>query len=276
MTINPIETLEYRDANRNGIEDREEGLYKPQDLILESNLPKDTSVKMPTFSPTEDNAVEMPRYSPTIKDFTDIIFDPFNPVDYASLGAGPGGKLAISANKARKLVERLATIKKQKKQAAGDYRRGQAELRENEPQGGTLMDKSRKKYNNLSIEEQKAARELLESKELDGFKKRVASYEMEQLKKFKFRNPKTQERYTLDEIDEIIMNRAAQRLSSEFEILRKGGNPAREVIRNYPDVVKIYLKSGREIPPVQGRPDQLVEYSKGLTRGIGRGRERGD
>jgi len=33
-------------------------------------------------------------------------------------------------------------------------------LRENEPQGGTLMDKSRKKYNNLSIEEQKIKKEL--------------------------------------------------------------------------------------------------------------------
>ena len=33
MTINPIMTMEYRDANQNGIEDRSEGLYRPQDLI---------------------------------------------------------------------------------------------------------------------------------------------------------------------------------------------------------------------------------------------------
>ena len=33
MVINPRMTLEYRDANQNGIEDRSEGLYLPRDLI---------------------------------------------------------------------------------------------------------------------------------------------------------------------------------------------------------------------------------------------------
>ena len=38
MTINPIKTMEYRDANQNGIEDRTEGLYLPRDLVPESTL----------------------------------------------------------------------------------------------------------------------------------------------------------------------------------------------------------------------------------------------
>jgi hypothetical protein len=40
MTINPIMTMEYRDANQNGIEDRAEGLYRPGDLIPESETKK--------------------------------------------------------------------------------------------------------------------------------------------------------------------------------------------------------------------------------------------
>ena len=72
------------------------------------------------------------------------------------------------------------------------------------------------------------------------------------------------------------MDRAEEKLSIAFKMLDKGGNPARQIIRQDPDVVNIYLRSGREISPVQLRPDQLVEYRKGLRRGIGRGRERGD
>jgi len=33
------QTMEYRDANQNGIEDRSEGIYLPQDLVPESSLP---------------------------------------------------------------------------------------------------------------------------------------------------------------------------------------------------------------------------------------------
>ena len=39
MTLSPIMTMEYRDANQNGIEDRSEGLYLPQDLIPISDMP---------------------------------------------------------------------------------------------------------------------------------------------------------------------------------------------------------------------------------------------
>ena len=119
-------------------------------------------------------------------------------------------------------------------------------------------------------------KKLLKSDDLNDFKKRVAKETYEDLKKYRFRNPKTRERYTEKEVDKIIMDRAAERLSIAFKKLDKGGNPARQVIRQDPDIVNIYLRSGREISPVQLRPDQLVEYRKGLRRGIGRGRERGD
>jgi hypothetical protein len=139
------------------------------------------------------------------------------------------------------------------------------------------MEKSRKNYNNAAGRQSKAYRELLESKELDAFRNKVGLEEMKILKKrTNFFNPKTQKRYTQNEIEEIVTRRAERRLSYLFETLEKGGNPARQIIRQDPDIVKIYLKSGRQIPPVQGRPDQLVEYRKGLTKGIGRGRERGD
>jgi hypothetical protein len=119
-------------------------------------------------------------------------------------------------------------------------------------------------------------KKLLKSDDLNDFKKRVATETFADLKKRGFRNPKTREYFTEKEVDKIIMDRAAERLSIAFKKLDKGGNPARQVIRQNPDIVDIYLRSGREISPVQLRPDQLVEYRKGLTRGIGRGRERGD
>jgi len=39
MVPGPTRTLEFRDANQNGIEDRSEGIYLPQDLVPESSLP---------------------------------------------------------------------------------------------------------------------------------------------------------------------------------------------------------------------------------------------
>ena len=40
MVINPMQTMEFRDFNRNGIEDRSEGIYHDSDYILEEDLPK--------------------------------------------------------------------------------------------------------------------------------------------------------------------------------------------------------------------------------------------
>tara|TARA_R110002012_G_scaffold88174_1_gene217406 strand:- start:63 stop:572 length:510 start_codon:yes stop_codon:yes gene_type:complete len=157
-----------------------------------------------------------------------------------------------------------------------DFNRGQQQLRANEPQGGDLVNKSRTKISNFAKQEQKASMELLKSKDLNDFKNKVGLEVVEGFKKTGRVNPATRKTYTDNELEELVMKRAAQRLTYAFEALEKGGNPARQVIRQNPDIVKVYLKSGREIPPVQLRPDQLVEYRKGLTKGIGRGRERGD
>jgi len=157
-----------------------------------------------------------------------------------------------------------------------DFNRGQQQLRANEPQGGDLVNKSRTKISNFAKQEQKASMELLKSKDLNDFKNKVGLEVVEGFKKTGRVNPATRKTYTDNELEELVMKKAAQRLTYAFEALEKGGNPARQVIRQNPDIVKVYLKSGREISPVQGRPDQLVEYTKGLRRGIGRGRERGD
>jgi len=157
-----------------------------------------------------------------------------------------------------------------------DFNRGQQQLRANEPQGGDLVNKSRTKISNFAKQEQKASMELLKSKDLNDFKNKVGLEVVEGFKKTGRVNPATRKTYTDNELEELVMKKAAQRLTYAFEALEKGGNPARQVIRQNPDIVKVYLKSGREIPPVQLRPDQLVEYRKGLTKGIGRGRERGD
>ena len=160
--------------------------------------------------------------------------------------------------------------------ARADFNRGQQQLRANEPQGGDLVNKSRTKISNFAKQEQKASMELLKSKDLNNFKNKVGLEVVEDLKKSRYINPATRKTYTEKELEELVMRRAGERLTFAFEKLEKGGNPARQVIRQDPDIVKVYLKSGREISPVQLRPDQLVEYQKGLTRGIGRGRERGD
>lgn len=41
---NPMQTFEFRDANQNGIEDRDEGIYKQRDLIREEDLPKGKAI----------------------------------------------------------------------------------------------------------------------------------------------------------------------------------------------------------------------------------------
>ena len=42
-----------------------------------------------------------------LRDFTDIIFDPSDPVDYISLAAGPIGKGIGSVRKVQKLLKKL-------------------------------------------------------------------------------------------------------------------------------------------------------------------------
>ena len=60
-----------------------------------------------------------------IKDFTDVIFDPTNPMDYASMMAGPVGKGMMSANKVQSLLQKLSALYKQKRQVQLDLARNQ-------------------------------------------------------------------------------------------------------------------------------------------------------
>ena len=45
MVPRPTRTMEYRDANQNGIEDRDEGIYLPKDLVPKSSLPQLTEAQ---------------------------------------------------------------------------------------------------------------------------------------------------------------------------------------------------------------------------------------
>jgi hypothetical protein len=45
MVPGPTRTLEYRDANQNGIEDRSEGIYLPKDLVPASSIPQMTEAQ---------------------------------------------------------------------------------------------------------------------------------------------------------------------------------------------------------------------------------------
>tara|TARA_R110000824_G_scaffold65405_6_gene170354 strand:+ start:598 stop:1035 length:438 start_codon:yes stop_codon:yes gene_type:complete len=60
-----------------------------------------------------------------IKDFTDVIFDPTNPMDYTAMIAGPLGKGIMSMNKIQKLLRKLSKIHKQQRQANLDLHRNQ-------------------------------------------------------------------------------------------------------------------------------------------------------
>jgi hypothetical protein len=61
-----------------------------------------------------------------LKDFTDIIFDPTDPVDYASMAAGPMGKGIVAIGKVQKLMDKLAMIQKQRRKYQAQLERGVA------------------------------------------------------------------------------------------------------------------------------------------------------
>jgi|TARA_R100000773_G_C4192661_1_gene97991 hypothetical protein len=63
----------------------------------------------------------------SIKDFTDIIFDPTNPVDYASLTAGPLGKGIVGIARVNKLMEKIAEIQKQRAKFQAQLQKGMAD-----------------------------------------------------------------------------------------------------------------------------------------------------
>jgi len=59
---NPMQTLEYRDVNQNGIEDRDEGIYQQRDLIREEDLPKGKPIGRTIWG--ESTGVPMPTETP--------------------------------------------------------------------------------------------------------------------------------------------------------------------------------------------------------------------
>lgn len=61
-----------------------------------------------------------------LKDFTDIIFDPTDPIDYASMAAGPMGKGIVAIGKVQKLMDKLAMIQKQRRKYQAQLERGVA------------------------------------------------------------------------------------------------------------------------------------------------------
>tara|TARA_R100000005_G_C4860147_1_gene122006 strand:- start:42 stop:467 length:426 start_codon:yes stop_codon:yes gene_type:complete len=61
-----------------------------------------------------------------LKDFTDIIFDPTDPIDYASMAAGPMGKGIVAIGKVQKLMDKLAMIQKQRRKYQAQLERGMA------------------------------------------------------------------------------------------------------------------------------------------------------
>ena len=61
-----------------------------------------------------------------LKDFTDIIFDPTDPIDYASMAGGPLGKGIVAIGKVQKLMDKLAMIQKQRRKYQAQLERGMA------------------------------------------------------------------------------------------------------------------------------------------------------
>ena len=71
---------------------------------------------------TEDQILEL-----GLRDFTDIIFDPSNPVDYASLAAGPLGKGIVGVTKVKKLLDKIAAIQEKRKKQQFLLQKGRAD-----------------------------------------------------------------------------------------------------------------------------------------------------
>jgi len=65
----------------------------------------------------------------SLKDFTDIIFDPTNPVDYASMAGGPLGKGIMAVGKIPSLLQKLEKIRQAQAKAKNDLLRGRANIK---------------------------------------------------------------------------------------------------------------------------------------------------
>jgi hypothetical protein len=114
---------------------------------------------------------EKPQDELTVRDFTDVIFDPSDPLDYASLGAGGLiGKLGLSANKIRKLVDKYNDIQKRKRKHQADIKRGEAEMKVGfesnyaaDIRGGAKLQRlGKERLDKLLIEEDEILKQLPE------------------------------------------------------------------------------------------------------------------
>ena len=105
---------------------------------------------------TEDQTLEL-----GLRDFTDIIFDPSNPVDYASFAAGPIGKGIVGVSKVKKLLNKLAVIQEKRKKQQFLLQKGRADRKvgvESNYQadivgGEKLINKAQKQLQKLDTQE---------------------------------------------------------------------------------------------------------------------------
>jgi hypothetical protein len=211
-------------------------------------LPIDISSDVGSIQPVEESI--------SAKDVTDIIFDPTDPVDYAILGAGPLSKFALSANKTRKLIDKVLSLKQRGRQAAAKELIDSDDL------------KLFKEFEVMPIKNRLGAYYDLGAAKFGGVKMRVPKDTPYAIRR---NNLKTGKPYTAKEIDDIAYSKAGDSLSYLFKTLEEGGNSAKKVMKRHPEVAALYKKSGREIPPVALRPDQLKEYIKGEAKGLNAG-----
>ena len=105
---------------------------------------------------TEDQILEL-----GVRDITDIVFDPSDPIDYASLAAGPLGKGIVGVAKVRKLIDKIAAIQEQKKKQQFLLQKGMADRKvgmESNYQadivgGEKMITKAQKQLQKLDAEE---------------------------------------------------------------------------------------------------------------------------
>lgn len=104
----------------------------------------------------------------SLKDFTDIIFDPTNPVDYASMAGGPLGKGIMAVGKIPSLLQKLQKVREAQAKAKNDLVRGRANVKvgiesgyDPDIRGGEkLIERATKRLDNLRTQEEKLLQQL--------------------------------------------------------------------------------------------------------------------
>jgi hypothetical protein len=224
------------------------GIQESLNELNKAILPIDISSDVGSIQPVEESI--------SVKDVTDIIFDPTDPVDYAILGAGPLGKFALSANKTRKLIDKVLSLKQRGRQAAAKELIDSDDL------------KLFKEFEVMPIKNRLGSSYDYAAAKFDNVLLKVPKDTPYAIRRNNLSTGKT---YTTKEIDDIAYSKAGDSLSYLFKTLEEGGNSAKKIMKQYPEVAALYKKSGREIPPVALRPDQLKEYIKGEAKGLNAG-----